>query len=892
MFVKIKYSLAILLSAALCCGFISSTSRAEITVYKYSTLVLDTANKVSEKIDSLKVANQLAADSIAKDSLTADSTVKPKRSFLDGIITGKNKDSLIYNLRTNKVRIFKEGEINYQDIKLKSADHINIDMTTRDVEAYGMPNDSGKISRPIFVDKESEYVMDTLRYNLKTEKAKIKSVFTKEGEGFLHGKVIKKMPNNDINIAGGKYTTCDAEHPHFYIAMTKAKLIPGKKIVTGPAYFVMEDVPIYFLGLPFAFFPMQGERNSGFIIPSYGEETQKGFFLRDGGYYFAFNDYIDMTVLGGIYTKGSWEASLRSRYIKRYKYSGNFAFNYSKNIVGEKGSADYINSGSYRLSWTHTQDPKFKPNSNFSASVNFSSSGYTKYGSQTMDEYLNTQTNSSISYSKSWPGKPYSFSTNLQHSQNSRDSTISLSLPNVVFNVSKIFPFKRKEAVGKQRWYEKISLSYTGTLANNVTVKEDQLFTEEMFKKMRNGVNHQVPISTSMNILKFLTVSPTANYQERWYFKKVDKEWNPQTKTAEVTDTTYGFYRVYNYNFSMGMSTRIYGMFEFKNPNSAIVAVRHVMTPSMSFSYTPDFGKASYGYYKPIQVDSTGRIDYYSPFEGAMYGVPGRSKSAMLSFSLGNNIEMKVRSKQDTAGVKKIKLLDNLSISSSYNFLADSMNLSPFSVSGRTTLFENFGINFNATFDPYQVNENGTRINKFLIKDGKLARLTNASFSFGYSFNSKGGNRGAMNDINSANPTPPEYSDFFNQNNIDANTQRQLTSTYYEFSIPWNFGFNYSFTYSNNGRTKDVTQTLGFNGSITLSEKWGFSFNAGYDFEMKKITPGTFSLTRDLHCWQMSFQWVPIGFRQSWSFNIGVKSALLQDLKYDKRSSYYDNYYY
>jgi hypothetical protein len=341
----------------------------------------------------------------------------------------------------------------------------------------------------------------------------------------------------------------------------------------------------------------------------------------------------------------------------------------------------------------------------------------------------------------------------------------------------------------------------------------------------------------------------------------------------------------------MGMSTRIYGMFEFKNPKSPVVAIRHVITPSMSFSYTPDFGKAKYGYYKPVQVDSTGRIDYYSPFEGEMYGVPTRSKSAVLSFALGNNLEMKVRSKRDSTGTKKIKILDNLSISSSYNFLSDSLNLSPFSVSGRTTLFNNFGINFNATFDPYQVNENGNKINKFLIEDGKLVRMTSASFSFGYSFNSAG-NTGAMNDLNSMNSPPPEYSDFFNQNNVDPNIQRQLSTTYYEFSIPWNFSFNYSFTYSNNGKSKYVTQTLGFNGSLTLSDKWGFSFNAGYDFEMKKITPGTFSLTRDLHCWQMSFTWVPIGFRQSWSFNIGVKSSLLQDLKYDKRSSYYDNYYY
>ena len=872
---KIKYSLAILLLTVFCCGFLPTKGNTKVVNFSRNIFIQDTT-----KSDSLK-SERIVIDSLQSDSLQIDST-KKRKSFLDDVISGSNRDSLIYNLRTNKVKIFRDGIINYQDISLKSADFININMVTRDIEAYGMPNDSGVITRPVFVDNSSEYVMDTLRYNLKSEKAKIKSVFTKEGDGFLHGKVIKKMPNNDLNIAGGKYTTCDAEHPHFYLAMTKAKLIPGKKIITGPTYLVMEDVPIYFLGLPFAFFPMHGEKNSGFIIPSYGEETQKGFFLKDGGYYFAFNDYIDLTVLGGIYTKGSWEASVRSRYITRYKYSGNFSFNYSKNILGEKGSPDYINSGSYQIAWTHTQDPKFKPNSSFSASVNFSSSGYTKYGSQTLDEYLNTQTNSSISYSKSWPGKPYSFSTNIQHSQNSRDSTVSLSFPNAVFNVSRIFPFKRKEAVGKQRWYEKISLSYTGTLSNSVTVKEKDLFGKDMFKQMRNGVNHQIPISTSMNILKYVTVNPNANYQERWYFKEIEKKWNPDTKSVEVVDTTYGFNRVYNYNFAMGMSTRIYGMFGFNNPKSPIIAIRHVITPSVSFSYASDFGKAKYGYYKPVQVDSTGRIGYYSPYENEIYGVPGRNQSAVLSFSLGNNLEMKIRSKQDSAGARKIKIFENLSISSSYNFLADSLNLSPFSVSGRTTLFNNFGINFNATFDPYQIDENGQKINKFLIEKGQLARLTSASFSFGYTFNSK-------EDVNSMNQPPPEYENFYRKNN--PNIQQQ-NSTYYEFRIPWNFGFNYSFTYSKLGKTKNITQTLGFNGSITLSDKWGFSFDAGYDFEMKKITPGTFSITRDLHCWQMSFNWVPIGFRQSWSFNIGVKSALLQDLKYDKRSSYYDNYYY
>lgn len=837
--------------------------------------------------DSLHGADSLAHDSLARDTAAS----KP---FLDDVISGKNTDSLVYDLKNKTVYIYNEGDVTYQDMNLK-ADFMRINMDTKQIYAYGKPDSTGKGTRPEFVQGGASYTMDTIRYNIDSKKAKIRNVATQEGEGYLIGQNIKKMPDNTINIANGKYTTCDnVEHPHFYMALTKAKAIPGKKVIVGPSYFVMEDVPIYFLGVPFGFFPLSSGRHSGFIMPEYGEEYVKGFFLRNGGYYFAFNDYIDVAATGGFYTLGSWEAALASNYVKRYKYRGAFNMRFSKDIIGEKGAADYVNQNNFNVTWTHTQDPKFRPNSTFSASVNFSTSGYSKYGSTNLNDYLNTQTNSSIAYSKTWAGKPFSFSTNFQHSQNSADTTISLSFPNIVFNISRIYPFRRKEAIGKQRWYEKISMQYTGTLANNVTVKERDLFTEKMFKEMKNGVQHTIPIQTSINLFNYINISPSANYTERWYFKKIDKAWDPEQNRIVNADTTYGFYRLYDYRFSVSASTKVYGMFTF-GKKSPVQAIRHVMTPSISFSYTPDFGDPKYGYYKPIQSDSTGTISYYSPFEGGMYGLPGRSRSASISFSLQNTLEMKVKSKKDTSGVKKIKLIDNFSISSSYNLLADSLNLSPFSLNLRTTIYGNFGLNLSATLDPYEVDEKGRRINRFMIKRGKLGRITNTGWSFGYTFNSKKSNQPAANDINSQGTLPPDNPEFFTNpevQELDPNTRRALmTSQYYDFSIPWNLGFNYSLSYTNNGIRKNVIQTLGFNGSINLTPKWGITFNGGYDFESRQITPGVITIARDLHCWQMNFSWVPVGFRKSWNFNIAVKSAMLKDLKYEKQNSFYDNLY-
>ncbi len=862
--------------------------------------------------DSLVVwADTLSYDSIVADSLTGDTLAvrdtTRKGSMLEAPIKGKNRDSLVFNVRDKMVYVYGEGDITYQTMNMK-ADYMRINMDTRVIRAYGV-NDTVDnkpvVTRPEFTENGKTYTMDTIDYNMKSKKAKIKGVATQEGEGYLIGDNVKKMTDNSINISSGRFTTCEnTDHPHFYLEMTRAKFIPGKKAIFGPSYLVMEDVPIYFLGVPEGFFPMSSGPKSGFLMPTYGEEYVKGFFLRDFGYYFTFNDYIDLTLTGGIYTLGSWEAAASSRYIKRYKYSGSFSADFSKVRFGDKGSPDYTNQSNFRIQWTHTQDSKFRPGSTFSASVNFSTSGYSKYSATTINDILSTQTNSSIAYSKTWSGTPFSLSANMAVSQNSSNSTISVTLPTVVFNMSRVYPFKRKQTMGKERWYEKISVSYTGKLTNSVSTTEKELFTKQTLKDMKNGVEHTIPVSTSMTLFNYLNITPSANYTERWFFKKQERQWNPETNTVDYLEPEYGFYRLYNYNVGVSASTKLYGMYRFKNPNSKIQAFRHVITPTISFSYAPDFSHQKYGYYKAVQSDTTGRVTIYSPFAGNAYSVPSSGRSMSLNFSLQQNLEMKVLSKRDTTGTRIIKLIDNFTISGSYNFLADSMNLSNISLSFRSKLTNNFGIQLSATLDPYVVTPEGRRINKLMLSRGKLGRIVSTGWSFGYSFNSKNqsapSGQALTNDITSQ-PIDPAYSNpFFDPyGTMDPVLRRQyMAQTYYDFNMPWNFSFNYTISYGislvNNGTTgyrKNINQTIGFNGSVNLTPKWGISFQGGFDLMTRKLTTSSISITRDLHCWQMGFSWIPFGFHKSWSFNIGVKSSMLQDLKYDKSQSMYDNLY-
>ncbi|MFI3322902.1 MAG: putative LPS assembly protein LptD [Rikenellaceae bacterium] len=833
--------------------------------------------------------DRILSDTTKTDSLAMRGSRAP---ILADLVTGGGKDSMIYDIKSGLLYLYKEGDINYIDKKM-NADYFEMHLQDNLIIAKGMMDTAtNALTKAKFVDGATNYDLDSIYYNIQSEKAKIYGIAFKEGEGTLRGDNIKKMDDGIFNISGGIYTTCDHEHPHFYLALSKAQYVDneeGRKIIFGPSNLVVEDVPLP-LALPFGFFPMMKEKNSGIIIPTFGEESLRGFYLKDFGYYAVLNDYMDLTTQAGIYNLGSWEASLASMYKVRYKFSGNFSLNYSKDIIGTQGSADYQNMNNYKVTWTHSQDSKFLPGTTFSANVNWSSSSYNKYSSSSISDYVSSQTNSSVSFSKTWTGTPFSFTSNIQHSQNNQDSTVMLSMPNMVFSVSSFTPFQRKNAVGKQLWYEKIKMSYTGTFNNSVTTQEDELFTTTMFEQMKYGMKHYVPVSTSMNILKYLNLSPSATYTERWYFNKISKDWDPATSSVVVQDTTQGFYRVYNYNFSAAFSTSLYGMMGFKGKDPVVKAIRHVFTPSISGSYTPDFGATKYGYYLPVQSDATGNTTYYSPYENGIYGVPSRGESAALSFSVGNTLEMKVRNRADTVGEKKIKLIESLSASSSYNFLADSLNLSPFSVSFRTTLFKSLGLNISSTFDPYGLDGDGNKINTYSIKQGKLARLTSMGFSFGYSFRSAFGGEGGTGSSSIPQASQEQQRLFDEQGISYAEQQQLLLQSYYDFSVPWNLSVNYTFSYSKPALSPSVTQTMSFNGSINLTSKMGITCSAGYDFESRSLTPGTIAFSRDLHCWQMSFSWVPVGYRKSWNFTIRANSSMLSDLKYEKSSSYTDNY--
>ncbi len=844
--------------------------------------------------DSL-LRDSLLRDTMRLDTMQRDTTPRKKKAVLDDIMYGNNRDSLHYDVKNQRVHIYKGGDVKYQTMSLK-ADYMEVDISRDEIYAYGGVDSVGKevkITKPEFIDGEASYTMDTITYNLSSEKAKIKGVATQEGEGWLVGGEVKKMPDNAFNIRGGKYTTCsNTDHPHFYLAMTKAKVIPGKKVVTGPAYLVMEDVPIYFLAIPEGFFPINSGPKSGLLMPSYGEDGTLGFYVRDLGYYFTLSDHMDLAITGGWYTYGSWDVNVASNYIKRYKYSGGYDLSYSSIKTGDKGEADYIEQIATRIQWTHSQDAKANPGSTFSASVNFTTSGYTKYSATTIDDMLSTQTNSSVSYSKSWDWG--SLSTSLTASQNSETQALSMTFPTAVLSVSRFYPFKRKVVVGDERWWEKISMTYTGNMTNSVTTTESEIFTRQTVDDMSNGIKHTIPVSASFSLFDYINISPSFSYNERWYFQRTMQEWNPATNEQETLDPEYGFYRLWDYSTSASASTTIYGMFQAKKRTNPIQAIRHTMTPSFGFSYSPDFSRQKYGYYETVQTDSLGSTSTYSPYTNNAYGIPSSGKSMSMTFGLSQTLEMKVRSNRDTSGVKKIKLIDQLSFSGSYNFLADSMKLSTIPVSFRTTILNNFGITLSFTLDPYRVTPEGVRYDKLFFP----GRITSTSWSYGYTFRSSQSSTPVTNDINTI---PPEYSNPFYDpyGDMDPVLRRQyMAQSYYDFSIPWNFGFNYvisySISYTNNGTTgyqQNVTQSIGFNGSVNLTPKTGITFSGGYDIANRSLTTSSIAITRDLHCWQMSFSLIPFGYYKSWNFTIGVKSATLADMKYDKSQSMYDNMY-
>ena len=840
------------------------------------------------------------------DSTVVQSDQSPKDSIpkpvLEAIITYTAQDSTIADFENQKVYMYKNGVVNYQSIELK-ADYIMLDLATKEVYAEGLPDSTGVVvGNPVFKDGTEEFESKTLRYNFETQKGIIADVKTTQGDGFVHSEMTKKISKDEFILKKGKYTTCDAEHPHFYLRMTKAKVISNKKIITGPAYMVLEDFPIYFPMIPFGYFPNSTTYTSGILIPTYGEETSRGFYLREGGYYWAANDHFDLALRGDIYSKGSWATKLHSNYKVRYRFNGSFDFSYNLNKYSEEPLPDATTTKGFSLTWSHSQDAKANPNRTFSASVNLSTSSYDKENSyvnntQSIESYLQTQKSSSISYTQKFENTPFNMSTSFRHSQNSRDTTISLSLPELTINMSKINPFLQKNRIGSTKWYEKISLSYSGNIKNSISsVKEYDLFDKSLIRDWQNGWKHSIPISLpSFNLLKYINLSPSFNYSERWYTsylnKTYDLDYTNSLASGDLThvkiDTIYALRRNYDYSYSLSSSTKIYGMYLMKNPNSRIKAIRHVITPSASFSYTPDFGQKKYRFWDSYITDE-GKEVYYSHFENGVFGSTGRGESGAISFSLTNNIEAKVlelndtvSSKDDKQKFKKVKIIDNLGFSGSYNMIADSMKLTPITVSARTTI-RGVSVNMGANLNPYMVDDEGSLYDEYVWNHlkgiNKLGRLTNANMSFGMNFESKKDKK--------------EEAGKKNQGEEDLFEEPADALPYYNFNVPWTFRFDYSFYYNNQyipNQKATINQSLNMSGTLKLTEKWNMNMNTNFDIQAMKFSFTTFNITRSLHCWTMSFNFVPFGDRKSYSFNLSASSSMLRDLKVSKQSSWRDN---
>ncbi|WP_232526570.1 putative LPS assembly protein LptD [Marinilabilia rubra] len=880
-----------------------------LTFILFIPVILSAQEKLSLERDSLN----LQADSTFQQADTTQSS-SSRKPVIEAEVEYSASDSVKFT--GNKVYLYGDASVNYQEILL-TAYQIELDLDSSLAYATGRIDSTGnEVGLPVFKDPSGEYTMRTIRYNFETEKAIIEHVVTEQGEGYVVSNRAKKLKDNVYCLRNGKYTTCsNHDHPHFYLNMTKAKVIPGKKIITGPAYLVLEDVTMP-LVVPFGFVPSSTTYSSGFILPSYGEESNRGFFLRDGGYYWAANDYFDLSMTGDIYSNGSWGSRLASRYKVRYKYSGSFNFQYITNITSEKELPDYSKSTDMSINWSHSQDSKASPFSRFSASVNFSTSSFDRnnVGSIINPRQLATNTKrSSISYSRQFPNSPFNFSANLQHSQNSRDTTIDLTMPNLTLTMNRIYPFKSKNKVGsKEHWYEKISLSYTGNASNRISTKESELMESSLTKDWKNGIQHTIPVSMNFKLLRHFTLSPSFNYKERWYFKSIEKSYDTEQDQVVVSDTTQGFNRVFDYNFSIGTQTKLYTFFRPSRWlfGDGIQAIRHMMTPSVSMSYRPDFGDPKYGYYDWFEYYDPNRDEVvreeYSIYEGAMYGVPGRGESGSMSFGLNNNLEMKVKSRKDSTGFKKIPLLESLNFSTSYNFLADSLNWSRINMSGRTKVLGT-SVNFNATFDPYayQLNENGNpvRVDKLLWRtQKKIARMENASLSFGLNFGSKTFQKKERDKGEEGADEFPEGEQGMDMMNGPAGESQQAatqtTPKYAEFSIPWNISLNYNmrilqdrqnFDYDKMDYKKKFTADISMNGNLELTSKWSFNFTTGYNLERKEISHTNIRINRDLHCWSMSFNLVPIGTYKSYFFSIAVNSSMLRDLKYEKRSHARDN---
>lgn len=875
------------------------------------------------KMDSLQLAiyhHNKAID----DSIRADSMMRARSNGIDAPVKYSAEDSLVYDAESGTAYLYGNSKVDYENMKLTSDKvHMNLDKST--VRATGTVDstaEGGIKGKPVFTMGKDEYKSDTMAFNFKSKKGLIKGVYTEQQDGFLSGEVGKRDSTGSIYLQHGRYTTCDKPHPDFYIALSRAKVRPGKDVVFGPAYLVVADVPLP-LAIPYGFFPFSKKYSSGFIMPSYGDESDRGFYLRDGGYYFAISDKWDLKLLGEIYTKGSWGVSAASNYRKRYRYSGSFLFSYQDSKTGDKGLPDFAEQESFKIQWNHRQDPKANPYSSLAASVNFATSNYERnnlnsmYNPQTLTQTTRT---SSVSWSTGFSSIGLSLSATTNLAQDMRTSSIQITLPDLNISLSRFYPFKRKHLVGKERWYEKISMSYTGQLANSISTTEDKILHSNLIKDWKNAFQHTIPVQANFTLFNYINVTPSFNFTDRMYSKKVTRGWDNTLQKEVVRDTTYGFHNVYNWSMSVGASTKLYG---FWVPNrklfgDKIQAIRHVITPQVTFSYAPNFAARRYGYYDSYQyTDASGNVKLveYSPYQDELYSVPGKYKTEMISWDVSNNIEMKIKSDKDTTGYKKISIIDELGASMSYNAAADYHRWSDLSMRLRLKWWKNYTFSMNAQFATYayELDANGKPYvgNHTEWGYGRLPRFQGMSQNFSFTLNPEklkkwfGRKDDKDDDKVSVDSDGPDTNiesnmdDDLEKGKYAAKKKRgNIAETdddgYMSFNMPWSLTIGYGITMRENtaGRfnTKTMrypykfTQTLNFSGNIRISDGWNINFSSGYDFENHAMSMTTASLSRDLHCFNMSAS-VVLAPYTSYNFTFRCNAATLTDaLKYDKRS--------
>ena len=876
------------------------------------------------QMDSLEKAVWLRNKAV-DDSIHLDSLNKQKKNSIEMPVDYTANDSMVYDATSRKVHLFGKANVKYEGMDLES-EKIAISLDSSIVHATGVKDTAKKAlsGTPVFKMGNDSYESDTIAFNFKSKKGLINNVKTEQQEGYITSQLSKRMDNGDIYLQHGRYTTCDKEHPDFYIALSRAKVRPNKDVVFGPAYLVVADVPLP-LAIPYGFFPFTKHYSSGFIMPTYGDENDRGFYLRDGGYYFAMSDKWDLKLLGEIYTKGSWGISAASNYNKRYKYSGSVYFSYQNTKTGDKGMPDYTKQESFKIQWSHRQDAKANPFSTLAASVNFATSSYERnnlnsmYNPQTMTQSTRT---SSVSWSTGFSSLGMTLSSSANLSQNMRTNELSMTLPDLNVNVSRFYPFRRKQMVGKERWYEKISMSYTGQLSNSITTNEDHLLHSDLAKEWSNGIQHNIPVNGNFTLAKYINITLGFNFTDRMYFKKENMQWD-QAAQAVAIDTTYGFYNVYNWNASIGASTKFYGMFipNRKIFGDKILAVRHVFTPTVSFSYAPDFGNKYYETYQRTNSDGSVELVEYSPYRSGLYSVPGKGKTGSITMQVSNNIEMKIRSDKDSTGIKKISIIDELGAQMSYNFAASYHRWSDLSTNLRLKWWKNYTFNLNAVFATYayELDKNGHPYvgNHTEYSKGRFGRFQGMSQNISFTLTPDklkklfGGSVDDNDNKKNDNDDDDEGVDTDIESNVDDNLVKGQHGAkkksggskaetdddgYMRFSMPWSLTFGYGVTMRENTsgkfNTKSMrypykfTQTLNVSGNLRISDGWNISFSSGYDFDNHALSMTTASLQRDLHCFNMSCS-VVLKPYTSYNFSFRANASTLMDaLKYDKRSGY------